>query len=126
MNRSFPGGVDELNACSSKCTTQLFFGQVRANLPDSDIAKIVSRTAGYSGSDMKNLIQEASQASTQPPWFLHENSRKRFCRSCCCKKGKEMVEKSRQGMLLILRGYCLVSTASGGTLCPILGLNSMH
>ena len=34
---------------------------IQASLPDSDIAKIVSRTAGYSGSDMRNLIQEASQ-----------------------------------------------------------------
>lgn len=34
---------------------------VRAELPDADIAKIVARTAGYSGSDMRNLIQEACQ-----------------------------------------------------------------
>ena len=34
---------------------------VRADLPQSDIAKIVARTKGYSGSDMRNLIQEASQ-----------------------------------------------------------------
>ena len=34
---------------------------IRADLPDDDIAKIVTRTDGYSGSDMRNLIQEASQ-----------------------------------------------------------------
>lgn len=34
---------------------------VQAELPDSDIAKIVVKTNGYSGSDMRNLIQEASQ-----------------------------------------------------------------
>ena len=36
---------------------------VRANLSDADMAKIVSKTAGYSGSDMRNLIQEACQVS---------------------------------------------------------------
>ena len=34
---------------------------IQASLPDTDIGKIVARTAGYSGSDMRNLIQEASQ-----------------------------------------------------------------
>ena len=37
---------------------------IQASLPDTDIAKIVSRTAGYSGSDMRNLIQEASQVKS--------------------------------------------------------------
>ena len=36
---------------------------VRASLSDADMAKIVAKTAGYSGSDMRNLIQEACQAS---------------------------------------------------------------
>ena len=36
---------------------------VRANLPETDIAKIVAKTKGYSGSDMRNLIQEASQVN---------------------------------------------------------------
>lgn len=47
---------------------------VRACLPDADIAKIVHRTEGYSGSDMRNLIQEASQviASVQTCSLLIE------------------------------------------------------
>ena len=36
---------------------------IQAHLPDTAIAKIVHRTAGYSGSDMRNLIQEASQVA---------------------------------------------------------------
>ena len=36
-------------------------GVVAASLSDSDLDKIVDKTAGYSGSDMKNLIQEACQ-----------------------------------------------------------------
>lgn len=39
---------------------------VRSDLPPQDIAKIVQRTQGYSGSDMRNLIQEACQASQAP------------------------------------------------------------
>ena len=39
---------------------------VRADLPDADLAKIVAHTAGYSGSDMRNLIQEASQVNLLP------------------------------------------------------------
>ncbi|GIM10204.1 hypothetical protein Vretimale_13955, partial [Volvox reticuliferus] len=35
--------------------------EVTTCLSESDLAKIVDRTAGYSGSDMKNLIQEACQ-----------------------------------------------------------------
>ncbi|KXZ44405.1 hypothetical protein GPECTOR_68g376 [Gonium pectorale] len=35
--------------------------EVATALSDADIDKIVERTAGYSGSDMKNLIQEACQ-----------------------------------------------------------------
>ena len=46
---------------------------VRAQLPTTDIRKIVVRTAGYSGSDMRNLIQEASQV---PPGRFPV----RFCR----------------------------------------------
>ena len=38
-------------------------GGVRANLSDADMAKIVSKTAGYSGLDMRDLIQQAYQAS---------------------------------------------------------------
>lgn len=34
---------------------------VRADLPEADVAKIVAKTDGYSGSDMRNLIQEACQ-----------------------------------------------------------------
>jgi fidgetin-like protein 1 len=36
-------------------------GGIRADLPEEALAKIVERTAGYSGSDMRNLIQEACQ-----------------------------------------------------------------
>jgi ATP-dependent 26S proteasome regulatory subunit len=36
-------------------------GSIASNLSAEDIAKIVTKTAGYSGSDMKNLIQEACQ-----------------------------------------------------------------
>ena len=32
-----------------------------ANLSEADVAKVVSKTKGYSGSDMRNLIQEACQ-----------------------------------------------------------------
>ncbi len=35
--------------------------EVSTCLAESDLAKVVERTAGYSGSDMKNLIQEACQ-----------------------------------------------------------------
>jgi AAA+ superfamily predicted ATPase len=36
-------------------------GSIAAQLSDADIEKIVEKTEGYSGSDMKNLIQEACQ-----------------------------------------------------------------
>lgn len=36
-------------------------GSVAASLSDTDMEKIVLKTQGYSGSDMKNLIQEACQ-----------------------------------------------------------------
>ena len=36
-------------------------GSIAANLSDADVEKIVEKTDGYSGSDMKNLIQEACQ-----------------------------------------------------------------
>ena len=36
-------------------------GKISAALSDADIQKIVDKTEGYSGSDMKNLIQEACQ-----------------------------------------------------------------
>ena len=34
---------------------------VAADLSDADLSKVVAKTAGYSGSDMRNLIQEACQ-----------------------------------------------------------------
>lgn len=34
---------------------------IRSALSDQDMAKVVNKTAGYSGSDMRNLIQEACQ-----------------------------------------------------------------
>lgn len=36
-------------------------GSIAANLSEADVQKIVEKTGGYSGSDMKNLIQEACQ-----------------------------------------------------------------
>eukprot|EP00873_Tetraselmis_striata_P019421 jgi/Tetstr1/439685/TSEL_028104.t1 len=36
-------------------------GTVRAALSEEDMRKVVAKTAGYSGSDMRNLIQEACQ-----------------------------------------------------------------
>lgn len=36
-------------------------GSISASLSDADVEKIVAKTDGYSGSDMKNLIQEACQ-----------------------------------------------------------------
>jgi fidgetin-like protein 1 len=46
-------------------------GPVRAALSDAEIDKIVSKTAGYSGSDMKNLIQEACQGPVREAVKLH-------------------------------------------------------
>lgn len=34
---------------------------ISSQLSESDVAKLVNKTAGYSGSDMRNLIQEACQ-----------------------------------------------------------------
>lgn len=34
---------------------------IAAQLSEADLAKIVAKTEGYSGSDMRNLIQEACQ-----------------------------------------------------------------
>ena len=34
---------------------------IRAQLSDAELDKIVQRTSGYSGSDMRALIQEACQ-----------------------------------------------------------------
>ena len=34
---------------------------IAAELSEADLAKVVAKTAGYSGSDMRNLIQEACQ-----------------------------------------------------------------
>lgn len=36
-------------------------GVVRAHLPPEDMHKIITHTEGYSGSDMRHLIQEACQ-----------------------------------------------------------------
>lgn len=44
---------------------------VRADLSEVDIAKIVEKTAGYSGSDMKNLIQEACQGPVREAVTAH-------------------------------------------------------
>lgn len=39
-------------------------GTVPSDLSAADLAKVVAKTAGYSGSDMRNLIQEACQVGT--------------------------------------------------------------
>jgi SpoVK/Ycf46/Vps4 family AAA+-type ATPase len=46
-------------------------GPVRAQLSDADVAKIVHKTAGYSGSDMKNLVQEACQGPVREAVVAH-------------------------------------------------------
>ncbi|KAK9838347.1 hypothetical protein WJX81_006435 [Elliptochloris bilobata] len=40
-------------------------GGVRAALSEADLAKVVEKTAGYSGSDMRALIQEACQGAVR-------------------------------------------------------------
>ena len=94
---------------------------VRADLPDADLAKIVARTAGYSGSDMRNLIQEASQVTlpslecgvlwavisfTKLPLWVPEAFRPTSCRgytqeySMLCKVGPEVAACRVQSEML--------------------------
>lgn len=44
---------------------------VASALGPGDVAKIVARTAGYSGSDMRNLIQEACQGPVRDAVASH-------------------------------------------------------
>jgi fidgetin-like protein 1 len=44
---------------------------VRADLSAADLAKLVAKTEGYSGSDMKNLIQEACQGPVREAIMQH-------------------------------------------------------
>lgn len=44
---------------------------VTSALTEADITKIVSKTAGYSGSDMKNLVQEACQGPVRQAVVTH-------------------------------------------------------
>ena len=46
-------------------------GGVKANLSEADLAKLVVKTDGYSGSDMKNLIQEACQGPVRDAVAQH-------------------------------------------------------
>ena len=46
-------------------------GPVRAALSEADLQKVVDKTAGYSGSDMKNLIQEACQGPVREAVLQH-------------------------------------------------------
>lgn len=46
-------------------------GGVISQLSEVDMDKVVERTAGYSGSDMKNLIQEACQGSIREAIATH-------------------------------------------------------
>lgn len=47
--------------CSHACRTVHQLRDVRSALSEQDMAKVVAKTQGYSGSDMRNLIQEACQ-----------------------------------------------------------------
>ena len=44
---------------------------VHSELSDADVAKVVDKTDGYSGSDMKNLIQEACQGPVREAVLQH-------------------------------------------------------
>ncbi|KAK9842695.1 hypothetical protein WJX74_000817 [Apatococcus lobatus] len=46
-------------------------GAVKASMSEADIAKLVVKTDGYSGSDMKNLIQEACQGPVRDAVARH-------------------------------------------------------
>lgn len=46
-------------------------GPVRAALSEADLEKVVAKTEGYSGSDMKNLIQEACQGPVREAVTRH-------------------------------------------------------
>jgi SpoVK/Ycf46/Vps4 family AAA+-type ATPase len=50
---------------------QIGCDSVCADLSEADIVKIVEKTAGYSGSDMKNLIQEACQGPVREAVMAH-------------------------------------------------------
>ncbi|KAK9817994.1 hypothetical protein WJX72_005483 [[Myrmecia] bisecta] len=47
---------------------------VKADLSESDLLKIVAKTAGYSGSDMRNLIQEACQGPVRDAVAQHASA----------------------------------------------------
>jgi SpoVK/Ycf46/Vps4 family AAA+-type ATPase len=44
---------------------------VASSLTGADVAKVVSKTQGYSGSDMRNLIQEACQGPVRDAVAAH-------------------------------------------------------
>jgi SpoVK/Ycf46/Vps4 family AAA+-type ATPase len=46
-------------------------GPVRAALSEADVQKVVEKTAGYSGSDMKSVIQEACQGPVREAVMQH-------------------------------------------------------
>ena len=46
-------------------------GPVRAELSEQDVQKIVDKTAGYSGSDMKSVVQEACQGPVHEAVMQH-------------------------------------------------------
>lgn len=46
-------------------------GGVKASLSEEDMHKVVMRTEGYSGSDMRNLIQEACQGPVRDAVARH-------------------------------------------------------
>ena len=47
---------------------QCIAAAVRAELSDGDLAKIVAKTDGYSGSDMAHLVREVRHISCQRTW----------------------------------------------------------
>lgn len=82
---------------------------VRADLPDAGLAKIVARTAGYSGSDMRNLIQEASQVTgfyCMPHYF-------EWCSQPYQSQSEEMLTSS-------LKVWCISQTKFERTATPAM------
>jgi fidgetin-like protein 1 len=59
-------------------------GGVASALSEADIDKIVSKTAGYSGSDMKNLVQEACQGPVRQAVVAHGAAGTLSLFSCMC------------------------------------------
>ena len=59
---------------------------VDSALTQADTDKLVTRTQGYSGSDMRALIQEACQVSSQPTDCMLDSHMDHFVTSAKCNK----------------------------------------